>query len=817
MSAMRAVSARLRADFRVRWRSWVGLALVIGVGGGVVLTAAAGARRTDTAYPRFLQQSGAEDVLLAGGFADPAATAFLHDLEQVPQVAAAGPVGAMILLPPDGSLQTPYHFAGMDTRYGDTVDRPNLLSGRRPDPDGADEVLVNRTMARERHLRVGSTIDWTAYAPQDEGPDSALVGGEPVHLRVVGIGVYPNEVVSTAPYDDLPVMYLTAAYYRAHPTQTQGYSFEAIRLRRGNADMAAFRASMARVLADHGVSEENFLFADRSGRNAGVQRAIRPQALALGLFALLAGLVGLLVIGQATARRIALDAADYPVLSAIGMSRGQLVATSMARIAAVSVAGAAMAVAVAAAASPLTPIGPARLAEPHPGLALNAAILGIAFLAIPALIVAAAFLPAWWAASVERHLTRTTDGPAAAQGFRTADTLAAAGLPKTAVIGVGTALHRSGGRTGVPVRSALVISGIAIAAVVGTLTFTANLDHLVQTPKAYGWNWDFRAGIGFFPVPLDQAMPRLRANPDVEAVAGANYGEVRIGGRSVAAVGIDAIDGSLFPTLLEGRAPRDDHEIVLGTRTLRRAKLAVGDTVGVQVSNSPQPMRVVGRAIFPKLGAGNFDPTDLGEGAAVTAGVFADPSAPPEQAYTVLLVKLRPGADVAANQRRLDRDIGSLSFCGGIPGCVSPAERPGDISNYARVRGTPLALAGVLTLLAVGVLGHALITSVRRRRRDLAVLETLGFVRAQLSAVTAWQATTTAAAALLVGLPVGIAAGNWAWRVFAGQLGVAPGSVTPVTATILAAPVTILLANLIAAVPARLALGTKPAVALRSE
>jgi hypothetical protein len=115
---------------------------------------------------------------------------------------------------------------------------------------------------------------------------------------VVGIGVYPNEVVSTAPYDDLPVMYLNPAYYRAHPTQTQGYSFEAIRLRPGNADMAACRASMTRLLADHGVIEESFLFADRSGRNAGVQRAIRPQALALGLFALL---VGLLVIGQATA------------------------------------------------------------------------------------------------------------------------------------------------------------------------------------------------------------------------------------------------------------------------------------------------------------------------------------------------------------------------------------------------------------------------------------------------------------------------------------------------------------------------------------
>ena len=44
----------LRADVRRRWRALVSLALLLGLAGGVVLTAAAGARRTDTAYPRLL-------------------------------------------------------------------------------------------------------------------------------------------------------------------------------------------------------------------------------------------------------------------------------------------------------------------------------------------------------------------------------------------------------------------------------------------------------------------------------------------------------------------------------------------------------------------------------------------------------------------------------------------------------------------------------------------------------------------------------------------------------------------------------------------
>jgi len=42
----------LRADVRRKWRALLSLALLLGLAGGVVLTAAAGAQRTDTAYPR---------------------------------------------------------------------------------------------------------------------------------------------------------------------------------------------------------------------------------------------------------------------------------------------------------------------------------------------------------------------------------------------------------------------------------------------------------------------------------------------------------------------------------------------------------------------------------------------------------------------------------------------------------------------------------------------------------------------------------------------------------------------------------------------
>jgi hypothetical protein len=365
------------------------------------------------------------------------------------------------------------------------------------------------------------------------------------------------------------------------------------------------------------------------------------------------------------------------------------------------------------------------------------------------------------------------------------------------------------------VRSTIVVTGLAIALVVGSASFTDNLDRLANSPRLYGWNWTFKAGNGFFPVDVDATRQALREVPGVAAFAGATYTDVTIDGRAVATIGIDSLQGEVFPTLLDGRSPENEREIVLGTRTMRRAGVEVGSTVRVEVNGEPRSMRVVGRAVFPKLGAGSFSPTNLGEGAAVVADAIADPSAPDEK-YSVVLVTMRPASSGPDSRARLNRALGGLEFCGGEANCIESPDRPGDVSNYTRIRGTNLVLVGVLTLIALGLLVHVLVSSVRRRRRELALYKTLGFLRRQVSAVSAWQATTMAAIALLIGVPVGIALGTFGWRLFADQLGVAPDVEFP-PAFLLVIPGVLVLANLIAAVPAMLAARTHPATVLRSE
>jgi ABC-type lipoprotein release transport system permease subunit len=99
----------------------------------------------------------------------------------------------------------------------------------------------------------------------------------------------------------------------------------------------------------------------------------------------------------------------------------------------------------------------------------------------------------------------------------------------------------------------------------------------------------------------------------------------------------------------------------------------------------------------------------------------------------------------------------------------------------------------------------------------LAILKTLGFVRRQVRAAVAWQATTLVTVALLVGVPVGIAVGRWVWTLFADELGVVAVPRVPLLAVALLIPCALVVANLVAAAPAAAAARTRPATVLRSE
>jgi ABC-type lipoprotein release transport system permease subunit len=130
---------------------------------------------------------------------------------------------------------------------------------------------------------------------------------------------------------------------------------------------------------------------------------------------------------------------------------------------------------------------------------------------------------------------------------------------------------------------------------------------------------------------------------------------------------------------------------------------------------------------------------------------------------------------------------------------------------------TSSGLGLALGLLALLTITHLLLTSVHRRRRDLAVLRALGFTGGQVRATVSWMAVTLAAIALAVGIPVGLLCGRQAWRFFAVQLGISDVTRAPVLSFVLLAVAGLALAVAIALVPGISASRIRPADALRAE
>ena len=191
-------------------------------------------------------------------------------------------------------------------------------------------------------------------------------------------------------------------------------------------------------------------------------------------------------------------------------------------------------------------------------------------------------------------------------------------------------------------------------AVTAAFTFGANLTSLVHTPRLYGQAWDAAIDLQFNLLSPSQAEHRFGTNPGIAGWTYGDHGIIGIGGQLVPAIGLAPGRGPMFsPTLLAGRAPRTSHEIVLGTSTLRRLGLHVGQPVTVTVSGHPMRDRVVGRAVFPNFGQGSFTPTDLGDGAETTAAALRAQALPPagQQGYEFVLLRFTHGRGGARPSR----------------------------------------------------------------------------------------------------------------------------------------------------------------------
>ena len=753
------------AEMRRRWRSWLALALLIALVGGVVLAAAGAGRRTASAFPRFVAAYGFDAAVYTTQPA-PNRAAF-------PGVASATRVIGLDTGQP--TCRTCSHPIN-PTDFGILNAAPTgrsvfkLVSGHLPDPSAPDQVLASFTLAQDDGVRLGTVIKVPVFSHAQTSAYNNAIGALPkpigptVALRVVGFEATEYEFPSgTTPSYDL---YTTPAFSRTVlPRTAYGYVY-LVRLRHGAADLPRF---------DQQVSALGAEASNQDGLIASVERSIRPQAIGWWILAALAAMVGVAVIGQALFRQSIAESEDYLTISVLGAERRQLVMLSMARNAVVGLVGAGAAMAVAVACSPIAPLGEARVAEPSGGVSFDPLVLPVGALVIVAVVIALGIWPALRAARVRGSVDRIgVSRPSVVAAW-----FAAAGARPSAVVGVRNALERRSGGATVPVGSALLGTVLAVTALCATGVFGASLSHLTATPRLYGdtFQLDFTNPTGAGPDPA--LLRSLEHDRAVTAITEGLAVETSIDRVTVGAVAGTAIRGPILLTSVHGRAPDRDGEIGLGGTTMRQLHAHLGSTVHVTVS-SPSgarrtaPFRVVSQISFPVLGG----VVSLGTGAAITIAGYEDAICPAGSGQSAcrkashsvpipggILASVVPGP---RGQAAVSHYLDAYRSITALPITPTSLVNFGEAVNFPLIFGAMLALSGAATLV------HLLVVSVARRRREVGLLKALGFVNSQVAWAVIWQATTLALIGVAIGTPLGIVIGQAVWKAFAGNLGVVP-------------------------------------------
>jgi hypothetical protein len=248
----------------------------------------------------------------------------------------------------------------------------------------------------------------------------------------------------------------------------------------------------------------------------------------------------------------------------------------------------------------------------------------------------------------------------------------------------------------------------------------------------------------------------------------------------------------------------------------------VGDTVEVSAGRSkPTTLHVVGTATMPAIGNG----MTMGTGALLNYELIPpnrrNLQNSPVPGPNAIFIRVHPSANPTAalhSLQQINHIINTPTGGGGDnAGGVIEVLRPAEIVNYRSMGTTPALLGATLAIGAVAALMLTLIASVRRRRRELALLKTLGFTRRQLAAVVVWQSTIAVGIGVVIGVPFGVIIGRSLWNLFAHAIHAVPQPTVPGLTVALIAVGALTLANIVAALPGLQAARTRTAVLLHTE
>lgn len=786
---MSPVLTWFRIDWRQRWKSILALGVLIAFATATILTAWAGSRRGASVVDRLLADTFPVTVV-----ALPNEPGFDWDaIAALPEVEAVGEFAVSEL----GVDEVPWEDASIgfpvlgDDIYR-TIEKPVVIEGRVLDPTRIDEVMATPFFLEYYGLKVGDTITQRLLTPDQVdriaqgAEDVGNPGGPAIKATIVGSirSFWFSDTES-----DFGVLTPSPALFATYPENFTGtesglYVNAMIRLTDGAESIPQFKTDLARVSGRGDIDVWDMTAAAQD-----VKDVTLFESRSLMVFVFAAFVAALFLVGQAVARHANSVVNDLEPLRAVGMTPGESRVAAALGVGVASVVGLVLGIPMVLFASRWFPVGTASWVEPSPGFDADWLVLSIGIVMVPLLVVSGSVA----VATIASRSRRSGAVPKSVIATR----MAQAGMPVPVVVGSRFALEPGSGSASIPVRPALFGVVFGVLGIVAVFTFANGIDDTIGDPARFGQTWDLAMFLGINGqdfAPVDDIETALASDDDIAVVNNTRLDVAQLGDIAVSLETLDPVADSLDVVLTKGALASGPGEVTLAPNSAKAAGLDVGDTVTVSGSKGEVELTVTGLGFTYPSPHNNYS-----TGGWVTAETYD--SLFDGFKFHMIVLDLAPGADVNMVAARLGEQGMDVT-----PNSPLPESR-----QLQQVQAIPWFLAGFLTLLAIGAVGHALATAVRRRQHDLAVLRAVGMTRPQSRGVVVTQATTLALVGLAVGVPLGIALGRTVWRYVA--------DITPVyyvppvswLALVLVVPAVLLIANLLAVRPssraARLRLG----------
>ncbi|WP_087004712.1 ABC transporter permease [Rhizobium sullae] len=187
---MRALDIKLLRDFGRLWAQALAIALVVAGGVATLILAVGSYRSLDETRAAYYERYRFGDVFAT---ARRAPRALIDQIAEIPGVAAVDArIAKLALLEiPNYSEPATGQLISLPEIGEPTLDRIYMRAGRLPEPERAEEVVVNEAFAKAHGFAPGSRF-------------SAILNGRKRELQIVGVALSPEFIYAVGPGDIMP-------------------------------------------------------------------------------------------------------------------------------------------------------------------------------------------------------------------------------------------------------------------------------------------------------------------------------------------------------------------------------------------------------------------------------------------------------------------------------------------------------------------------------------------------------------------------------------------------------------------------------------